>query len=594
MMMEPCSELQTARRRLEEIPGYYLIKDLYWDGNVSCWVLKFGMTVSVGSNPYQIPDTTEWYAVLSENYPWGKVQVYPAKENGISLTFQHQHHNNLPTKNEWRSGDLCLSTTFGSFSLRGFNSEPMQANDRLFWHIWRCKLWLQAASNNELAPSGQLFEMPYFPLSASGKFIFSENQQTYQKLISSNKTSGLADVTPHEGKTSFFVAGFSEFNGNLIYSNVWNTSIDRPSAKRKKAVWMLLDFVPVLCPWEAPVTWGDLYTIGSKNGIDIKKQLAELFIKGYKHDAECLLLGFLVPERIGGPAVQIHWQPICLPFKRRLKGFRPGQEVEEIARRGFNKNKTIDWMESQNSDINTISARGRHSKLLSEANILLIGAGAVGSVLAECLVRGCCKNLVIVDNDKVEIGNMSRHTLTLSSLDQCKAQQLAKRLNDIFPGINVTFKRSYIEQVIQSDRAYLGRFDLIIDATGSDQALHALSNAISGSNKKFVSVSLGLHASKLFYYQFQGCQDLESEFKVKFSPWLEQELERTDENSLPREGIGCWHPLFPARIDDVWMMSSAAIKLVEAYFLGSSRPDTFIVLAKRGDQTFDGIDVIRN
>ena len=32
---------------------------------------------------------------------------------------------------------------------------------------------------------------------------------------------------------------------------------------------------------------------------------------------------------------------------------------------------------------------------------------------------------------------------------------------------------------------------------------------------------------------------------------------------LPREGIGCWHPLFPARIDDVWLMAAAAIKRLE-------------------------------
>jgi hypothetical protein len=33
---------------------------------------------------------------------------------------------------------------------------------------------------------------------------------------------------------------------------------------------------------------------------------------------------------------------------------------------------------------------------------------------------------------------------------------------------------------------------------------------------------------------------------------------------LPREGAGCWHPLFPARIDDLWLMAAAAVKVLES------------------------------
>ena len=41
------------------------------------------------------------------------------------------------------------------------------------------------------------------------------------------------------------------------------------------------------------------------------------------------------------------------------------------------------------------------------------------------------------------------------------------------------------------------------------------------------------------------------------------EREEYDLDELPRDGPGCWHPRHPARIDDVWMMSAAAVKLVE-------------------------------
>lgn len=167
-------------------------------------------------------------------------------------------------------------------------------------------------------------------------------------------------------------------------------------------------------------------------------------------------------------------------------------------------------------------------------------------------------------------------------------------MNDIFPETRVSFNRSNIEQILDSDKSYLQQFDLIIDATGNDQALHYLSNHISGSDKKFVSISLGLNAKRLFHYQYQGAENLELEFKKEFSPWLEQEIEIVDNSSLPQEGIGCWHSLFPARVDDVWMMSTAAIKLIEAYYLGSDSSSTFIVLNTSDGDMFQGIDVTRN
>ncbi|WP_439554705.1 ThiF family adenylyltransferase [Dyadobacter sp.] len=593
-MIAPTKDLLLARRNLEEITGYELLEDLVWDEIGAGWILKFRLNISAGANTYSIPDSTEWYATIPENYPWGKIHTYPAKEKGIALTFQHQNHNNIQTQNKWRSGDLCLNTTFGSFSLRGFNSEPTEASERLFWHVYRCKMWLEAAINDQLSLNGQLFELPSFPLSFTDKYYYSEDEATYSKLISTNKKSGQAEAIIHPGKSSFFITVFKDFCGKVLYSNTWNDSINNHKAKSKNIVWLLIDFIPVSCPWEAPATWERLYHIGNEHNVDFQKIITDIFIKGYRQSADCLILGFPVPEKIGEEPFQIHWQPISLPVKGTLKGFRPGQEAQELANRAFHKNKKIEWMDSQNGNIGSISARGKYSDKLSQAKVLLIGAGAVGSVIGECLIRGTCRNLTIMDKDKLELGNMSRHTLTLKSLDQCKAQELSKRLNDIFPETRVSFNRSNIEQILDSDKSYLQQFDLIIDATGNDQALHYLSNHISGSDKKFVSISLGLNAKRLFHYQYQGAENLEFEFKKEFSPWLEQEIEIVGDSSLPREGIGCWHPLFPARVDDVWMMSTAAIKLIEAYYVGSDSSSTFIVLNTPDGDMFQGIDVIRN
>jgi hypothetical protein len=59
-----------------------------------------------------------------------------------------------------------------------------------------------------------------------------------------------------------------------------------------------------------------------------------------------------------------------------------------------------------------------------------------------------------------------------------------------------------------------------------------------------------------------------------------QELSEAEREGLPREAVGCWHPVFPARADEIWLMSAAAIPMLESYVAhGLSKP-TLIVFEK--------------
>ncbi|MBL0240398.1 MAG: hypothetical protein IPQ00_07480 [Chloracidobacterium sp.] len=51
----------------------------------------------------------------------------------------------------------------------------------------------------------------------------------------------------------------------------------------------------------------------------------------------------------------------------------------------------------------------------------------------------------------------------------------------------------------------------------------------------------------------------------------------------PREGVGCWHPVFPARADDIWMWGSIAIKVLLQSLDGSSRAFRVHEYASDGD-----------
>lgn len=58
------------------------------------------------------------------------------------------------------------------------------------------------------------------------------------------------------------------------------------------------------------------------------------------------------------------------------------------------------------------------------------------------------------------------------------------------------------------------------------------------------------------------------------------------EQELPREGIGCWHPVFPARFDDITMMATHAVKCLEA---GVATPQEQPTLTVFKQQYEDGI-----
>ena len=58
---------------------------------------------------------------------------------------------------------------------------------------------------------------------------------------------------------------------------------------------------------------------------------------------------------------------------------------------------------------------------------------------------------------------------------------------------------------------------------------------------------------------------------------------------LPRDGIGCWHPLFPATASDMWMAAGTVQKAMER-FVACREHDSLVMVyeAQFVDQMFAG------
>lgn len=105
---------------------------------------------------------------------------------------------------------------------------------------------------------------------------------------------------------------------------------------------------------------------------------------------------------------------------------------------------------------------------LSNARILVIGLGGVGSFAAEFLARAGVGNMHIVDGDIVDITNINRQLPALhSTIGQHKVELVAARLLDINPRLNLVKMNEFLspermEEVILSEK-----FDYVLDCIDS-------------------------------------------------------------------------------------------------------------------------------
>ena len=66
---------------------------------------------------------------------------------------------------------------------------------------------------------------------------------------------------------------------------------------------------------------------------------------------------------------------------------------------------------------------------------------------------------------------------------------------------------------------------------------------------------------------------------------VEKDFAENKNETAPREGIGCWHPVFPARSDDVWLLAATGFKIMTRT-LNDTHSQSFKVFEQNTD--FDG------
>ena len=595
--LEASDELRKARRQLEKIEGYSLIQDFLWNAVFRKWYLVFRISLDIPESEF-VPNETQWYLFTDEEYPNGDIWILPSKDNGIISTFQHQEYNLKGDKLEWTSGKICLTETQGSWGRKQYLKEPRNGNLRLKWHIERCRQWIIAAVNNTLVEDGDPFELPPFPPRSNTHLIFNEDELSFNDWSNRNKNSGTFEAIRYSRAVDLFLIKHFNVDGHE-FNLPWGNHIDSLEGEVRYGIWHLIDEIPVLPPWQIPVSFAELKTILQKQNITLYRFLYNE-CRNLRKETKIpsfVILGFPVFKKIGEEASVIHWFAFNFPKLPVVKGFRPdSSELIKIQIRiALQNDKNIKWISTENWNTKQLNSRGRFKQDLSELKILIIGAGSVGSIFIQSLVRLGILSIEVLDMDIVQAGNMSRHILTLDSVGLKKAEALSSYLNKIFPAVKSSFENSSLRDVLQKNNEYLNDFDVVIDATGNDDVLKQIAEKIEEGQKFFfTSVSTGYLADSFYLYTRPSNErnDMVEDFNEKIGKWLILDSQKSAGDEEVIEGIGCWHPLFPARIDDIQMLVGAAIKFFEKEIM-EGKEAKLTVISKNYDQngSFTGLNI---
>ncbi|WP_437999683.1 ThiF family adenylyltransferase [Sorangium sp. So ce185] len=522
--------------------------------------------------------------LIDEIYPSGSIAFYPAAEGGLTSTFPHQERNAADRQRRgWRDGKLCLDAPFGGERRPTVVRDPIgDADARLRWHVERALHWLQRAADGQLLATGDPFELPALRHTTARAWL-------RQRVVHDDTSACFHAWRGREG--TFGIARMGAFTdiGNAIgvarFERQQGAAVREWSGRELgksdvRGFWWLWPKPIVLPPWQAPSTWGELRRIAKAMGLDVDAMLRWLFpsLRGSK-TSHVLLLGYPVPLRVGASPCEVHWDALLLPHLAEAagkppSGFRPNARGWWHRDRygAFADNVPLEYLFTENWSSERLQARGRLPKAVRDLRVALVGVGALGSSLAEQLVRAGLNDIALVDDDLVEAGNVCRHVATLVDVGKSKVQVVAQQLRQISPAVRVAETNKDLRGSAQTIVDQLEPYDVIIDCTASDEVVALLSTAWWSIPRVFASFSMGYGGKRLFSFGVSGHAFPQQDFTARLRPWLEHEAATWAGGEEVLEGAGCWSPLFPARHDDVVMAAATCVKEVET--LVAQKPHT--------------------
>ena len=196
---------------------------------------------------------------------------------------------------------------------------------------------------------------------------------------------------------------------------------------------------------------------------------------------------------------------------------------------------------------------GLDREVLTGTAVAIVGVGAVGSLLAEMLLRSGVGSLTLVDGRPVRPGNCIRHVAVPADVGRYKVEAVRDRI--VAAGLltarearqSLTLQTGMLTSAAGAERLFEDN-DLVIDATGNGPATALVSTASRILDKNSITVCL----------QRGGAVARVDRFPLRDDETHHKPLPPTEAKVELREG-GCGDPVSPT---PPWACAAAAARAV--------------------------------
>ena len=264
---------------------------------------------------------------------------------------------------------------------------------------------------------------------------------------------------------------------------------------------------------------------------------------------------------------EIHWQVIMVEL-----GKFPiyGEKVNQQWLTKLDGDRKIDWAMTRNCSYNYFFGRGRLSDKITNGKILIIGVGAIGSIVAKTLVRSGCARVDFIDYDVKEPENICRSEYSFVTGITNKTNDLINELCLISPFFEPTngcydyseafdfFIKSHLTDTKTKSilEQHLNEYDIIIDCSADSDLLYVLSELNIKSS--LLNLSISNHAKQLV------CAVEQNRYEFIITQFNGNVLQ-FDINDL-HNPTGCWSSTFKASYNDINVLVQFAIKHINLRF----------------------------
>lgn len=461
--------------------------------------------------------------------------AYPLQFHG-SETILFFNKDLIEYNHVMRDGNICIHTSHSSDL-----EEKLRFDfDSLREWIMRFYLGKEHETHYEhiVVPSSKT--TCYFFTDVDRRFVKNDFGIFSYSMLSESKVQG-------QQTQSYLVQQF-EINSSTVPCR-WSSWYRAMS--KEKGAFVFVENAPVFSRKFAVENWLQLADTLSQEFLGF---LSKLLKQAGKRTVP-LLVGYNISK------TEIHWEVIL------LRGNDPpiyGKKIEGSKDYlGTVKDKEIIWGSTKNCSFEYFFGRGALNTTVTNANVLIVGVGAVGSQIATSLVRGGCRKLTLADHDSKDPENVCRSEYWFKTGITTKVLELADSLTSISPFVEVTpveklmdAAKFLLENPEYSDRLknMLDEFDIIVDCSTDDDVSYVLERfKVRG---RVFNISITNHANELVCVVSPGIYQWLKSMNHKFhSPAVDL-----------YNPSGCWNPTFRASHNDISVLVQFALRQINQAF----------------------------